>query len=232
MVGLSAESNLDLLMLPRNGIKFPQQLPYEKWLSIGRQLSTVGSSSAWCLGDWLVHGELAYTGRYRDAVEQTSLDYQTLRNYAWVARRFEMSRRRDKLSFGHHAEVASLPAPEQDFWLRKAEEQSWSRNGLRREVRASLAERSVPREQLSTDAADGNDPYGDEANKYADGTSLFQEERAANCQIKIELSLEQLECCRVAAERTGRTLQEWAALVLDRVARDGLAVGINRGPAE
>jgi hypothetical protein len=41
-------------------------------------------------------------------------------NYAWVARRFAMSRRRDTLSFGHHAEVAALPEPEQDFWLREA----------------------------------------------------------------------------------------------------------------
>ena len=43
------------------------------------------------------------------------LDYQTLRNYAWVARRFAMSRRRDTLSFGHHAEVPALPEPEQGY---------------------------------------------------------------------------------------------------------------------
>lgn len=75
------------------------------------------------------------------AVEQTALVYQTLRNYAWVARRFPVSRRRDSLSFGHHAETAALPEPEQDFWLRKAAEQHWSRNQLRREIRASLRER-------------------------------------------------------------------------------------------
>lgn len=148
MIGFSADSDLGHFVLPRNGIQFSRQLSYEKWSSIGRQLSALGSSSAWCLGDWLVHGEIAYAGRYRDAVEQTSLDYQTLRNYAWVARRFELSRRRDRLSFGHHAEVASLPVPEQDFWLRKAQELSWSRNQLRREVRASLAERAMPGEQL------------------------------------------------------------------------------------
>jgi hypothetical protein len=36
-----------------------------------------------------------------------------------------MSRRRDTLSFGHHAEVATLSEPEQDYWLRKAEEHRW-----------------------------------------------------------------------------------------------------------
>ena len=110
-------------------------------LRIGRQLEAVASSSAWCLGDWLSYGRAAYAGRYRDAVEQTSLDYQTLRNYAWVAGRFPLSRRRDTLSFGHHAEVAALPEPEQDFWLRKAGDLGWSRNHLRCEVRASLRER-------------------------------------------------------------------------------------------
>ena len=83
-----------------------------------------------------------YEGRYREAVERTGLDYQTLRNYARIARRFEVSRRRETLSFGHHAELASLSEPEQDFWLRKAEQFSWSTSRLRREVRASLRERN------------------------------------------------------------------------------------------
>jgi hypothetical protein len=128
-------------IVPRKGLLLPRQLPFQAWLSIGSQLSAVANSSAWCLGDWLAYGETAYNGRYRDAIEHTSLDYQTLRNYAWVARSFELSRRRDTLSFGHHAEVAALPEVEQDFWLRKAEELDWSRNQLRREVRASLKER-------------------------------------------------------------------------------------------
>ena len=35
--------------------------------------------------------------------------------------RFDLSRRRDKLSFGHHAELAALPEHEQDEWLDQAE---------------------------------------------------------------------------------------------------------------
>src|SRR6266536_1438757 len=60
------------------------------------------------MGAWLAHGQAAYRSRYRTAIEQTGLDYQTLRNYAWVAGRFELSRRRDTLSFGRHAEAAAL----------------------------------------------------------------------------------------------------------------------------
>jgi hypothetical protein len=128
--------------MPRTGLEFPARMSFDKWLHIGRMLSAVNTSAAWCLGDWLVFGETAYNGRYRDAIEQTSLDYQTLRNYAWVARRFPLFRRRDTLSFGHHAEVAALSEPEQDFWLRKAETLGWSRNKLRREVKSSLRERA------------------------------------------------------------------------------------------
>lgn len=51
--------------------------------------------------------------------------------------------RRDTLSFGHHAEAAALPGPEQDFWLRKAADQDWSRNHLRREIPPSLKERQT-----------------------------------------------------------------------------------------
>ena len=75
---------------------------------------------------WLVYGESQFKDRYEEAIRRTSLNYQTLRNYTWVARRFDLSRRRDNLSFGHHAEVAALDPPEQEFWLRKAEKYGWS----------------------------------------------------------------------------------------------------------
>jgi hypothetical protein len=77
--------------------------------------------------------------RHRDAIQQTSLDHQTLRNNAWVARQVPLSRRRDSLSFGHHTEMAALAQAEQDFWLRKAEELSWPVRQLRQQVRAASA---------------------------------------------------------------------------------------------
>jgi hypothetical protein len=185
-------------------MQLPTRLPFEKWLSIGSQLSDLCSSSAWCLGDWLVYGQEAYAGRYRDAIERTSLDYQTLRNYAWVVRRFSLSRRRDTLSFGHHAEVAVLPEPEQDFWLRKAEEQGWSVKRLRREVRTSLAERSA-----STGAED------------EDASDQDQREQSM-ASLQVHIAREKLELCQVAAERAGLSMEVWAALTLEQAARYAL----------
>jgi hypothetical protein len=116
------------------GLYMRQGMAFGTWVRVGRRISEISNASSWWLGDWLVYGQDAYGERYRAAVEATGLDYKTLRNYAWVARRFPPPRRRVALSLQHHAEVASLPDVEQDLWLRRAERFGWSRNQLRRRV--------------------------------------------------------------------------------------------------
>jgi hypothetical protein len=123
----------------RIGMRFDARLPFEDWQRLGKHLSMHANASIWWLGDWVAFGKEKYGRRYRRAVAITGLDYQTLRNYAVVARRFEMSRRRDKLSFQHHAAVCALPEEEQDRWLERAEACGWTRNQLRRRLRAEQA---------------------------------------------------------------------------------------------
>jgi hypothetical protein len=118
------------------GLQIAPDVDFETWAALGSRIAGISSACAWCLGDWLVFGERTYGERYRAAVDATSLDYQTLRNYAWVARRFPVSRRRDTVSFQHHAEVAALPEAQQDLWLQRAERLRWSRNELRRQLQA------------------------------------------------------------------------------------------------
>jgi hypothetical protein len=114
-----------------------QGLGFDAWVGVGVRIARISNSSAWWLGDWLVYGERAYGRRYADALAMTQLDYQTLRNYAWIARRFEPSRRRAGVSFGHHAELAAQPTADQDLWLERAQRLHWSRNELRRQLRAA-----------------------------------------------------------------------------------------------
>jgi hypothetical protein len=192
------------VVLPRLGLVFPRRLPFEAWLGVGAELSAVATSSAWCLGDWLVYGRAEYGGRYREAIGRTGLDYQTLRNYAWVAGRFELSRRRDTLSFGHHAELAALPGAEQDFWLRKAEEFGWSTMRLRREVRSSLAERA-------------QEPAG----PGPPGPAMPPEgmRGAGHVTLRIKLTSGQLESCDRAARSQGMTIQAWAIRALEQAAQ-------------
>jgi hypothetical protein len=125
------------VLVSRVGLRIASAVDYETWVRAGLRIAETHDSSTWCLGDWLVYGQEHYEKRYGEAVEAIGLDYQTLRNYAWVARRFPLYRRRRCLSFQHHAEVAALPEREQDHWLSLAEQFGWSRNALRRNVRAA-----------------------------------------------------------------------------------------------
>lgn len=185
----------------KSGMVFPQNLSERSWEQIGASLREFTNSSAWWLADWLIFGETAYGWqRYRQAIERTGLDYQTLRNYAWVARRFEHHRRRDGLSFAHHAEATRLSPPEQDYWLRKAEQQKWSRNELRRAIRASLAEQS--------DGADPPVSSGDGETSRRNVTTLT-----------IELSDHQLDYYSKAAAAHGLSVDEWVTQVLDAADR-------------
>jgi hypothetical protein len=123
--------------LTPQGLKIAPGIGFDDWATMGRRIASISTACAWCLGDWLAYGEQAFPARYKTALAATSLDYQTLRNYAWVARRFDVSRRRDNLSFQHHAEVAALPDADQERWLLQAERSQWSRNELRRRLSAA-----------------------------------------------------------------------------------------------
>lgn len=130
-------------MAKRTSLKLSPGMSLDAWRHLGRQIFVIADSSAWWLGDWLVYGETNYPDRYKRAITETSLDYQTLRNYAWIARKFAPARRRDRLSLQHHAEVASLMEPEQDHWLDQAERHGWSRNELRRRIRIGRRDERV-----------------------------------------------------------------------------------------
>jgi hypothetical protein len=123
-------------MVTSLGLQIPDALDIDTWEQVGRKISAIANCAAWCLGDWLVYGQYKYGERYRTVAAAVNLDFQTLRNYAWVARRYELDRRRERLSFQHHAEVAAVAAEERERWLDLAEENQWSRNELRRHLRA------------------------------------------------------------------------------------------------
>ncbi|MEU8792994.1 LmbU family transcriptional regulator [Streptomyces sp. NPDC048643] len=138
------------VLTTRVGLQMPELMAYDEWERAGRQLADVLDSSSWWLGDWLVYGKDHYTDRYQRGIRAVGLSYQTLRNYAWVSRRFPHPRRRAALSFQHHAELASMPAEEQDRWLERAERQEWTTKQLRSALRA--ARRSEQQPPLAAEA--------------------------------------------------------------------------------
>ncbi len=130
------DSQRDQVFTTKVGLHIPTGLAFEEWERAGRRLSGLLNSSSWWLGDWLVYGKDHYADRYERGIRAAGLQYQTLRNYAWVSRRFEVQRRRSALSFQHHAELASLRVEEQDTWLDRAERMKWSTKQLRNAIRA------------------------------------------------------------------------------------------------
>ncbi|MFE4695532.1 LmbU family transcriptional regulator [Streptomyces sp. NPDC056738] len=119
------------------GLQMPAKMAYDEWERAGRQLADVLDSSSWWLGDWMVYGKDHYTDRYQRGIRAAGLSYQTLRNYAWVSRRFDLTRRRSALSFQHHAELASMPVADQELWLDRAEQRQWTTKQLRGALRAA-----------------------------------------------------------------------------------------------
>lgn len=183
--------------LTRVGLQMSDQLTFEAWENVGRQLSSIVDSSTWCLGDWLVYGKNHFPDRYEMAIRAAGLRYQTLRNYSWVARRFEFGRRRPMLSFQHHAEVASLPSDEQDYWLHEAQREKWTTKQLRTRIR-------------NAQPSAGN---GDTV------TSLPTE------MARIPVVSNRLHSWREAASKAGMDFDRWVTVTLDQAATRTLTDG-------
>jgi len=134
------------------------ELTVADWGRQGRWLGALGRGSGWWIGDWLRYGNSRYGDRYGPAARLTGYDVQSLMNMAYVAGRFEVSRRRDALSFSHHAELAGLPVEEQDLWLDRAEASALSARALRFELRQ--ARRRAASRRALAEARRGRDGAG------------------------------------------------------------------------
>jgi len=114
-----------------------RELDVRGWLLTGKRLGTVTRSSQWWLGDWVRYGTGRWGEKYKEASRITGYDVHSLRNIAYVAGAIEPSRRRDDLTYSHHAEVSALEPDEQDKWLALAAAEGMSVADLRIELRAA-----------------------------------------------------------------------------------------------
>ena len=134
------------------GIQFNEELSFEEWDALGQKLSPVGKSIGFIIGDWINYGEKHWGDKYEEALERTGLAYQTLRNYAYVARKVELSCRHDKLGFEHHYVVAKLKtAEEKQHWLDMAEQHKLGIRRLRKSINYG---RLATLEEVQGDPAD------------------------------------------------------------------------------
>lgn len=104
------------------------------WIQQGQRLGTIGRACAWWIGDWLRYGNAKHGEKYSRAARITGYDAKSLMNMVYVATRFEVSRRRENLSWSHHAAIASLDIHQQERWLDFSERQRLSVHCLRLEL--------------------------------------------------------------------------------------------------
>lgn len=114
---------------------FKDELTYGEWESVGFELAKVGKAMQWWIGDWARIGA-KYGSAYQPAIDATGMAYQTVLNFTSICKSFEFSRRRENLSFKHHAEVQALEPERQDELLDQAEKERWSCAKLREVVKA------------------------------------------------------------------------------------------------
>jgi hypothetical protein len=112
------------------------ELEHPQWVAAGYRLGAIGRGSQWWIGDWLRYGVAKWGEKYAEAARITGYDCPTLRNMAWVASRFPVSLRSDKLTWSHHVLLAPLTHAEQRYWIDRAIELRLSVADLRIELRS------------------------------------------------------------------------------------------------
>lgn len=117
---------------PALALELPDDFSFDDWCALGQGLCNHGKVINWWIGDWWASGHHRYGERAKAAaVGIFGREFGSIANAASVCRSFETSRRREVLSYTHHAEVASLPAPEADALLDQAESDGLSTRALR-----------------------------------------------------------------------------------------------------
>lgn len=134
------------------GIEFHQELSFEEWNTLGQKLAPIGRSIGFIIGDWINYGDKRYGEKYQEALAKTGLSYQTLMNYAHVARRVEIYLRKENLDWSQHATVAKLKTDEEKrHWLDMAEKHDLSVRRLRKSINFG---RLATEEEVEGDPAD------------------------------------------------------------------------------
>lgn len=127
-------------------LQFPAQMTFEQWEAEGRRLSFTSHALQWYIGDWWNAGATFGDERRADTAKRLfGLEYGTVRNYGSVAGRIPVSRRRDGLTFSHHAELAAIDDPKTvDELADRVERHDLSLRDLRREIAVIRGDNVVP----------------------------------------------------------------------------------------
>lgn len=112
-------------------LDIPDDVTFDEWEDLLRGLGAMARSHQWWVGDAVVFGENRFGEEHAQALEALGLEPKTAQNYAYVAANVEVSRRREDLTWSHHAEVARLGKQAQRDALARAASEGWTVRQLR-----------------------------------------------------------------------------------------------------
>lgn len=136
----------------RGHLGFVHNLDEHTWLDSICFASRAVSKFQFVLGDLMLRGADAFgDDAYTKASSVAGRDPESLRHYAWVAKRVPEIARNKNLSFNHHRQVALLELGEQMAWLARAEREGFSVLDLKDALRSVRP--SKPAAPNTTDSA-------------------------------------------------------------------------------
>ena len=141
------------------GLLLPEGTTPLEHQQIGTLLMRQQRAFQWAVGDWGAFGEAKFRQTYEQMQSILGVEYQTFANWVYVAKAIPFSRRREKLSWALHAEIAALPEPAQERWLRDAEHGQMTVAEIRVAVRQER-ERATPKPAMPAMPSTGGETIG------------------------------------------------------------------------
>lgn len=148
-----ADSDIQLIEWRSTGAIICPGLTWEEWQERWASLDQTSRSINWLIGDYLAYAEDNWPEEWAQAIDPKYAHQK--RGPLWVARRIPFSRRREKLSWSFHRELAALPETEQETWLTLAEKDpdTWTVQHLTEE--RNKAHKKVEPEPVTQSAGPG-----------------------------------------------------------------------------
>lgn len=139
--GYLLETRLDLeeLEAQHGGV-----LTIDEARDVARALGAMARGHQWWVGDLLVYGEQQFGEEFAQLEAELELEPRTAANWRWVADKVAATRRREDLSWSHHAEVARLKPNQQKALLAWAADEHATVRELR--IRVAIEHPPAPGE--------------------------------------------------------------------------------------
>ena len=111
------------------GLVVPEDVQPDELKDVAVVIRDLQTSIQWIVGDLINSMEFVWGQSYQNVAIELGYEVKTVKEWAYICR--NLSIRMDKLSFGHHQQVASMPSDLQAQWLQWAVENSASITALR-----------------------------------------------------------------------------------------------------